>query len=275
MSESTQLAKTTTEIDDIEASRAPLQEHLNELRSRLIRIVLAVSICSILAFFVTQVMIDFLMEPFYQAKEKYGTENPIDGVFFESAFEILFIRLRMAIIVGVAAAFPLIAWEIYAFVAPGLYKSERQAVLPYLFATPFLFVAGAALVYYMILPFVMRFAFGQEFEGVTFLPKAKPYVDLAISLIAAFGVAFQTPIVLSLLARAGIVNAQMLRKGRKYAVFIIFVMAMFLTPPDPFSQTALAVPVYLLYELGIIAAAMVQKKREEEDENEAVGTGAP
>ena len=135
--------------------------------------------------------------------------------------------------------------------------------------------AGGALVYYVILPFIMRFAFGQEFEGVTFLPKAKPYVDLALSLLTAFGLAFQTPVVMSLLAQAEIVTVQGLRKGRKYALVVIFAIAMFMTPPDPFSQSALAVPVYLLYELGIIAAWLIERKRKKADEKAGIGTGAP
>lgn len=262
-------------VDEVEASRAPLAEHLSELRGRLIRAIAAVSVCAIIAFAFSEYMIDFLMQPFAHAKAQYGEDNIIDGVFFDSAFEILFIKLRLSIMVGLAAAFPYVAWQIYAFIAPGLYKNERRAMLPYLVATPFLFAAGGAMVYYVILPFVMRFAFGQEFEGVTFLPKAKPYVDLALSLLTAFGLAFQTPVVMTLLAQAEIVSADGLRKGRKYAVVAIFAMAMLMTPPDPFSQTALAVPVYLLYEAGIFAAWLIERRRKKEDEKADVGTGAP
>ncbi|MBB34324.1 MAG: twin-arginine translocase subunit TatC [Hirschia sp.] len=261
--------------DEVEASRAPLAEHLSELRSRLMRVIAAIALCSIAAFMFSEHMIDFLMVPFARAKEAFGQENLIDGVFFDSAFEILFIKLRLSIMVGLAIAFPYVAWEIYAFVAPGLYQNERRAMLPYMIATPFLFAAGGALVYYVILPFIMRFAFGQEFEGVTFLPKAKPYVDLALSLLTAFGLAFQTPVVMSLLAQAEIVTVQGLRKGRKYALVVIFAIAMFMTPPDPFSQSALAVPVYLLYELGIIAAWLIERKRKKADEKAGIGTGAP
>jgi sec-independent protein translocase protein TatC len=264
--------------DDIEASRAPLQSHLSELRTRLIKLLIMLAMCSVVAFVFAEPMLDFLMGPFEAAKLAYGEkEAPIDGVFFDSAFEILFIKLRLAMMVGIALSFPYIAWQVYAFVAPGLYKSERQAVLPYLIVTPFLFAAGAALVYYLILPFVMRFAFGQEFDGVTFLPKAKPYVDLSLSLITAFGLAFQTPVVMSLLARAGIVRSEQLRKGRKYAVVAIFAIAMFMTPPDPVSQSALAIPVYFLFELGIIAASLVERKRDKDlgkDLDEEAGADA-
>ena len=259
----------TTDADEVEASRAPLTEHLSELRSRLMQAIGAIGICAIIAFLFATQMMDFLMIPFDEAKANFGEENLIDGVFFDSAFEILFIKLRLAVLVGLAFAFPFVAWQIYAFVAPGLYANERRAMLPYMIVTPFLFTAGAALVYYIILPFVMRFAFGQEAEGVTFLPKAKPYIDLALSLLTAFGLAFQTPIVMALLAQAEVVTSDGLRKGRKYAVVAIFAVAMFMTPPDPVSQTALAIPVYLLYELGILAAWMIERRRKKEEEAEA------
>ena len=261
--------------EEVEASRAPLQEHLSELRSRLIRVIAAVAICSIGAFAVSERMLEFLMVPFETVAHEKGHDAAIAGVIYTSAFEILFIKLQLAILVGVAAAFPYIAWQTYAFVAPGLYKNERQAILPYMIATPFLFAAGAALVYYMILPLIMNFAFGQQFEGVTFLPKAKEYVDLSLSLLTAFGLAFQTPVIMSLLAQAEVVTVAQLRGGRKYALIAIFATAMFMTPPDPFSQSALAIPVYLLYEMGILAASMIERGRAKQAAREDVGTGAP
>ena len=261
--------------DHIEASRAPLAEHLSELRTRLIHVIAAVSVGTIIAFVFSNQMFDFLMIPFHRAKDAFGAESQIDGVIFTSAFEILFIKLRLSVLVGVAAAFPYVAWQVYGFIAPGLYQHERRAMLPYMIATPFLFAAGGAMVYYIILPFVMRFAFGQEMDGVTFLAQAKPYVDLSLSLLTAFGLAFQMPIVMTLLAQAGIVSSDGLRKGRKYAIVGIFAMAMLMTPPDPFSQSALAFPVYMLYEAGIIAAWLIEKRRKKEDEQADIGTGAP
>ena len=218
----------------------------------------AIGICSVAAFMVSQPMLQFLLIPFERAEQEFGR----DGDFiYTSAFEILFIKLRLSLLVGLAVSFPFVAYQIYAFIAPGLYKNERRAMLPYMVATPFLFASGAALVYYVILPIIMRFALGQESEGVTFLPKANEYVSLALSLLTAFGLAFQTPVVMSLLAQAEIVTSQQLRSGRKFAIVGIFAVAMFMTPPDPISQSALAVPVYLLYELGIMAAWLIERGR--------------
>ncbi len=254
--------------DEVEASRAPLQDHLTELRTRLMWAIGAIAIAALVAFFFSEYMLHFLMEPFERIEKEFGRNGDF---IYTSAFEILFIKLRLSLLMGLAAAFPFVAWQVYGFVAPGLYQNERQAMLPYIVATPFLFGAGAALVYYVILPIIMRFALGQESEGVTFLPKANEYVSLALSLLTAFGLAFQTPVVMSLLAQAEIVSSDALRKGRKFAVVGIFAFAMFMTPPDPFSQSALAVPVYLLYELGILAAWMIERAR---GKKESAETGA-
>ncbi|MEM6625227.1 MAG: twin-arginine translocase subunit TatC [Pseudomonadota bacterium] len=261
----------TDELDEVEASRAPLESHLKELRTRLMRAMIAVALCAVGGFFISEYLLDLLLVPFSEAAMAGGRSAEEVEVIFTSALEVLFIKLRLAVLVGIAVSFPYVAWEVYSFVAPGLYKNERGAIIPYLVATPFLFAAGLALVYFIVLPFVMRFAFSQEFAGmaaeVTFLPKANEYVSLALRLLTAFGMAFQLPIVLSLLAQAGIVSSAGLRSGRKYAIVGIFAMAMLMTPPDPFSQTALALPVYLLFEAGVIAAWLIErgrKKREAE-----------
>jgi sec-independent protein translocase protein TatC len=257
--------------DEVEASRAPLMDHLVELRSRLVRISIAIVVLFILAWFVTQEGLNYLLVPFSDAAHRHGRDA--SSVVFTAPLELLFIKLKLAFLIAIAVGFPYIAYQVYAFVAPGLYKKERSAVAPFLIVMPILFLAGAALVYYSVLPIFMDLSFDQEFAGtsatVTYLPKVKEYYDLAISLLTAFGLAFQLPVVMALLAHAGVVEASALRKGRKYAILIIFVIAAVMTPPDPFSQFILGIPLCALYESGIIATAMISRGRRRREEAEA------
>src|SRR5262249_51857985 len=171
----------------------------------------------------------------------------------------------------------------YAFIAPGLYKRERATVLPYLIASPVLFLAGASLVYYFVLPFAMRFALGQEVnipEGaaggtsIALMTRVSEYLALVTTLILAFGFAFQMPVVMSLAGRAGLISAQALRKGRRYAIVGIFVFAAFVTPPDPFSQVILGLAIMALYELSIFAVLLVEKKRAKDEAEDAAAEAA-
>lgn len=277
--------------DEIEASRAPLMDHLIELRSRLMWALGAIVVCGIVAFVFSQDVLAFILGPFQVAEKeaalKMAAERGQDlatvmdersQAFFTAPLEMLILRLKVAVVLGLAGAFPFIAWQVYAFVAPGLYRHERGAVAPYLLAIPVLFLIGGTIVYFVLLPLVMGFAFSTQFTAgdteVTYLPKVTEYYSLAIALFTAFGLAFQLPVVLALLGKAEIVSSEGLRKGRKYAMVGIFAAAMFMTPPDVFSQSVLAIPVYLLYELSIFAVWMIERGRKKRDaEEEAAEAG--
>lgn len=266
------------EQDEVEASRAPLMDHLVELRKRLMHILYALVILICGAWFISQDVLEFLLTPLRDSAVRHGRSPTEEFQTMTNApLELIFVKLKVCFVLALAAGFPFFAWQVYGFVAPGLYKRERAAVMPFLFVMPILFVAGSALVYYSILPIFSDLSFDQEFAGgnvkVVYVPKVKEYYDLAISLVTCFGLAFQLPVVMALLAMAGVVQPSALRKGRKYALLIIFVVAAVVTPPDPFSQFILGIPLYLLYEAGIIVSWVIhrgrQRREAEEEKREA------
>lgn len=265
----------TDEDSEMESSRAPLLDHLIELRTRLIWSIAALAGATLLCFFFARPLYNILLDPLVQVAEIERGETRFE-LIYTAPLEVFFVELKLALFAGVFVAFPVMGWQIYSFVAPGLYKREKGAVLPFLIAAPVLFLLGALFVYWVMLPLISNFALSfeqQAAEGraaITPQIKVSEYLSLVMALMLAFGLSFQLPVVLSLLGRAGIIGSDTLKSGRKYAVVGILVAAAFFTPPDLISQVMLAVPVFLLYEISIICVSMMEKKAAED---EAIDTG--
>jgi sec-independent protein translocase protein TatC len=280
---------------EIEASRAPLMDHLVELRQRLIVSIAALLVGFLICFFFAQDIYIFLLHPFEVAagllaeqKAKGVHHGPFDMILtvlglmkapppagplkmvFTAPLEFFFTKVKLAGIAGLVLSFPVIALQLYRFVAPGLYKRERKAFLPFLLASPFLFLLGASLVYYVMLPFVLWFSLNQEIIGVgnvsvELLPKVSDYLSLATALLLAFGLCFQLPVVLALLGLAELISAQMLASGRRYAIVGVFALAAVVTPPDPISMISLAIPICLLYEVSIWCVRLIELNRKKSE----------
>lgn len=248
--------------EDLKESEAPLIEHLAELRSRLIFSIIALAVLFVLCFFVADHIYNFLLGPFIAAA---GSPEAV-RLIYTAPQEFFFTKLSVALFAAIFLAFPIIASQVYAFVAPGLYKNERMAFLPYLVATPICFLIGAAVVYYGIMPLALGFFLGMQQTdpngvSIEMVTRVSEYLSLIMTLLLAFGVCFQLPVILTLLAQVGLIGVDNLKAWRKYAIVAIIVIAAFLTPPDPISQIGLALPLLALYELSVFAVRIVEKRR--------------
>ena len=247
---------------EIEASKAPLMDHLIELRARLIKAVIAFLLAFFVCFYFSRDIYNILTGPFVHV---VGAENA--KLIATHFLEQFFTNLKLSMFGALLLAFPIIASQIYMFVAPGLYKHEKRAFLPYLVATPIFFTLGAILVYFVVMPLLIKFSVSLQQVNVAgeatieLLPKVSEYLSLVMTLILAFGVAFQLPVVLTLLGHVGIIDSAFLKDKRRYAVVIITVIAAVLTPPDVISMLSLVAPMLALYEGAVIAVWFIEKKR--------------
>lgn len=267
MAEQTKLAPPETEPEDeLAGSEAPLLDHLIELRKRLIRSLLVIFGLLIVCFFFAGQIFDVLVQPYRNAIYPQPVE-----LIYTAPQEFFFTQLSLALFGAIFIGFPYLATEIYGFVAPGLYKKERRAFIPYLIATPIFFVLGACMVYFAVLPLAMHFFHAMETSEIKLLARVSEYLSLAMTLIIAFGICFQLPVILTLLAQIDLVSSATLKKGRKYAIVAILIFAAFITPPDPISQIGLSLPMYLLYEFSIWSVALVERRRARKLAAEAAG----
>lgn len=262
------MSATDQERDEIEKSSAPLIEHLIELRRRLIWSLGGFFVAFLVCFFFAKRLFNLLVVPFKWATQWAGLDPHKVELIYTAPQEFFFTQVKLAMFGGMVIAFPLIATQIYKFIAPGLYKNERNAFLPFLIASPILFLMGASLVYFFFTPMVMWFFLAMQQTGtndqvqISLLPKVSEYLSLIMTLIFSFGLVFQLPVVTSLMTRVGMLSSKALAEKRKWAIVIAFVVAAVLTPPDPMSQIGLAIPTILLYEVAIWSARLIERGQE-------------
>jgi sec-independent protein translocase protein TatC len=256
------------EKDNVEDSAAPLIEHLTELRNRLIRSVVAFAICMVLAFTVAGQIFNFLAKPIVEILVENGQAPDLIFTGLQQGFMV---NIRISLFGGFLLSFPYIGFQLWKFIAPGLYKDEKNAFLPFLLASPALFFIGATFAFYVVMPLAFDFFLGfqqtneniSDLVGITYLGTINEYLGLTMKFIIAFGLCFQLPVLLTLMGKAGLISSQTLAKSRKYAMVGILVLAAIVTPPDVITQIILFTVVYALYEVSVILVKWVEKKREQ------------
>ena len=245
-----------------EQSEGGFISHLVELRQRLINSLIFLAILFVVCYYFSEYIYGFLVDPYAQAVKDDGVERRL---IFTALQETFLTYLKVSFFAAFFITSPYILIQVWKFIAPGLYDNEKSAIIPYLIATPILFLLGGMIVYYLIMPLAIKFFLSFESSGInTNLPiQLEAKVNEYLSLIFAFGLSFQLPVALSLLARVGAIDSKFLKERRKYVVVIIFAAAALLTPPDPITQIGLAIPLLILYELSIFSVSIIEKKREE------------
>jgi len=256
-------------IKDIDDTQAPLIDHLIELRARLVRCVAALVLAFGICLYFADPILGFLVQPL-----KSAFPDGQGQLIFTKLYEVFFVELKVALFAGFCLSFPIIANQLWAFIAPGLYAREKKAFLPFLLATPILFTMGAALAYYVVMPTAFKWFLGFQGEAgglkIEALPTANEYLGLVMQFILAFGMSFLLPVLLLLLHRAGIVTHAQLSGARRYVVVLVVTVAAIITPPDPGSQLLLAIPLLLLFESSLLIMKVSEHRRKEAPEPDEV-----
>ncbi len=248
-------------MTEMEEDKMPFTEHLSELRDRLIRCFIAIGVGFVVAYIFKEKLFDILNAPLVKSM---GGETKM---IFTGLPEAFFTYMKIALLAGIILATPVLFYEFWMFIAPGLYRTEKKFLIPAVFLSIIFFIIGSSFGYFIVFPYAFQFFLGFSSETIQAMPSMKEYLAFSSKMLLAFGFAFELPLILTLMARMGLVSVEFLKKNRKYAILIIFIVAAIITPPDVVSQIMMAIPLILLYELSIIGAKFFRKKRDESDED--------